>query len=291
MYLCYFFLNFWKSFQKPSFGYFVILSYQFIHKTLSQRDFSKETPRRENPKRFPQRDFPFILWYSLWCFSFLYRLCFFFLNFCPLQRTLLGLGKYRNKILNTLWKSNFFFFSNRYLKLDNTSLRETIEEQGKIIEDQEYKINKIETQTTKKNEKNRKPIVVKISGKRLQTTESASTSQSSGNNEVKKTGSKSVSPAKKKKIAKVNGKFKCSDCNTSFERSDHLQSHQKTHEIEKNFKCPSCNYSCKFQHRLTKHVATVHEGVKGLKCPVEDCPKQYVTAYRCDLKKHIQRYH
>ena len=103
-------------------------------------------------------------------------------------------------------------------------------------------------------------------------------------------------PAKKKKVTKETDtispkKFACTQCYSSFARSDHLRSHEKTHTTTKDFQCPNCDYACKFNFRLKKHIETKHEGKKDLKCPVSECPMKYVTAYHCDLKKHMNTHH
>ena len=40
-----------------------------------------------------------------------------------------------------------------------------------------------------------------------------------------------------------------------------------------------------------KHIQAIHEGKKNFRCPVDNCPKNYVTAYPGDLKKHIKTHH
>ncbi|KAI8370868.1 hypothetical protein EDC96DRAFT_502639 [Choanephora cucurbitarum] len=65
-------------------------------------------------------------------------------------------------------------------------------------------------------------------------------------------------------------RFKCDQCNATFNRRYNLGTHIKTHDKNrvKDFACTLCQKPFDRKHDLSRHVATVHNGERAHKCSV-----------------------
>ncbi|KAL3478042.1 hypothetical protein BJX99DRAFT_256809 [Aspergillus californicus] len=53
-------------------------------------------------------------------------------------------------------------------------------------------------------------------------------------------------------------KFKCDTCQRQFNRREHLQRHESTHNNNKPFHCTICRYSCRRRDLLNRHIKLSH---------------------------------
>ncbi|KAI8386830.1 hypothetical protein BD560DRAFT_382923 [Blakeslea trispora] len=94
------------------------------------------------------------------------------------------------------------------------------------------------------------------------------------NNKRKHEDSKAYKPVTKRtKISNQpqdedQRKFKCEQCNATFNRRYNLGTHIKTHDKNrvKDFACKLCQKPFDRKHDLSRHVATVHNGERAHKC-------------------------
>ena len=80
--------------------------------------------------------------------------------------------------------------------------------------------------------------------------------------------------------------FKCSVCQKTFKRRDHLRTHTVIHSDEKPLKCPHCDKGFKHQCNLTVHIRT-HTG--ELPFTRSYCQKGFNNLSDC--KKHTKAVH
>nr|KAG5709446.1 hypothetical protein BaRGS_023128 [Batillaria attramentaria] len=50
--------------------------------------------------------------------------------------------------------------------------------------------------------------------------------------------------------------YECGDCGQVFSRSDHLNTHRRTHTGEKPYRCPQCPYAACRRDMITRHMRT-----------------------------------
>ena len=83
--------------------------------------------------------------------------------------------------------------------------------------------------------------------------------------------------------------FRCAYCESNFDTLEELSSHHKQLHKDKRLrlKCSICTQSFLAKRSLTRHIKTVHEGIKPFKC--ELCNVGYYTNIR--LRCHYQRVH
>ena len=169
----------------------------------------------------------------------------------------------------------------------NQCLEITVKDQSKVIEEQEYQINKITLKDTPESSDRPEPVKrKKVTIKEPKSSEKQPKKPKLTLN-VDKSDNELVAEKKTEKKA-ARKMHKCPQC-TYTGRNDHLKAHMVTHESAKSFHCEQCDYSGKFKQNLQKHVKAVHGREKPFKCKVDKC--SYETAYQCDLTKHNRIHH
>ena len=87
-------------------------------------------------------------------------------------------------------------------------------------------------------------------------------------------------------IVSGNGKFKCQDCERSFNSRDNLTYHNKSKHEGVRYSCNQCDKQLLSQGSLTIHIRSVHEGVKYA---CNQC--NFEAGYQSNLTAHIRSLH
>ena len=75
--------------------------------------------------------------------------------------------------------------------------------------------------------------------------------------------------------------FKCTECQSSFSQSSHLQQHKNAVHLNLLFKCDQCSYSASSKGNLNRHDKSVHQNLRPHKC--SDCGKNFVQRYQLEI--------
>jgi len=91
---------------------------------------------------------------------------------------------------------------------------------------------------------------------------------------------------KKRKIALKNDPLKCHECDKTFTRPEHLNSHKLIHTGEKPFNCQKCDKKFRRKDKLKIHER-IHTGERPFSCFYCD----FKGNTSCNLKTHLKRMH
>ena len=73
---------------------------------------------------------------------------------------------------------------------------------------------------------------------------------------------------------KIEKRFKCSICTSSFAKESYLKKHiQRVHEKKKSHQCNICKYAASQKGHLKSHIQTVHGNKRPYNCVI--CLKAY----------------
>ena len=86
------------------------------------------------------------------------------------------------------------------------------------------------------------------------------------------------------------GKFKCQDCERSFNSRDNLTYHNKSKHEGVKYSCNQCDRQLASQGSLTIHIQSVHEGVKYAcnQCDFQSGYQSNVTAHMKSLHEGVR---
>ncbi|XP_026568254.1 gastrula zinc finger protein XlCGF7.1-like, partial [Pseudonaja textilis] len=97
------------------------------------------------------------------------------------------------------------------------------------------------------------------------------------------------SPGRPRRTQEGGKRFQCPECEKSFKRKDHLQSHLIIHTGEKPYKCLECGKSFRHISNLYTHQR-IHTGEKRYKCL--ECGKSFNMSGNLHRhqKVHLNKY-